>query len=398
MSSDVVNGANGANDNIDKSVIDENISIDTDNTDFSINPDDADDSEDTDDPDEELDGFDGMTKVLIGDTVPNSNPILKNERIGFLDGLRGAMCIIVIISRSLSLNEHLTNTLGQYVLNKNRAIDVFWTASGYTLALVATKEHAALTAIGRLPRLMLPVMFMGCVMSTVSIATELEPMTYLRTQKKILDIFLSEGDGGYNFVHILPLSVGFYGSVALLACHHLFSHTIHPERIGAMIAVVTLYARPDYNFFLVGYAMRHHKHWLENNPHGPVISVAAAVVCFVTLYASPLDGRACDPHGCALARYVGAASTFVCILAWKRVERVFDNPMGRFIGRYAFELYIVHYPIIKKLQNWSWLTGFHPTLLMVMAIAASLAWALLIQRHVNNAALRLSKWLAHRII
>jgi peptidoglycan/LPS O-acetylase OafA/YrhL len=72
--------------------------------------------------------------------------------------------------------------------------------------------------------------------------------------------------------------------------------------------------------------------------------------------------------------------------------------MGRFIGRYAFELYIVHYPIIKKLKNWSWLTGFHPTLLMVMAIAASLAWALLIQRHVNNAALRLSKWLALRII
>jgi len=359
--------------------------------------DDSDDSDDSDDGNE-LAGFDGMTTVLIGDAVSNSNPIVKpHERVGFLDGLRGMMCMVVIISHSLSLDEHLTNTLGQYVLNKKRAIDVLWAASGYALAMIVTQERAALTAVGRLPRLMLPVMFLGCVMSTVSIATELEPLTYLRTQKLILDIFLMGGDGGYNFVHILPLSVGFYGSIALFALHRLFSNTAHPERIVTVIAAVTLYARPEYNFMLVGYAMRHHSHWFENNSHGPVTSAAAAVVFFVTLYASPLDDRACDPHACALARYLGTASTFVCILSWKRVERVLNNHVGRFLGRYSFELYIAHYPIIKKLQNWTWLTQYHSTLLLVVAMAASFAWALLIQRHVNNGALRLSKWLAIKI-
>lgn len=360
-------------------------------------PDQPDENNDSDDPDE-LDGFRGMTKVLIGDSVPNSNPIAIRERVGFIDGLRGAMCMIVIVSHSLSLDKHLTNTLGQYVLNKDRAIDVFWAVSGYALALVDTRERAALTAIGRLPRLMLPVMFLGCVMSTVSIATELKPMTYLRTQKRIIDIFLLGGDGGYNFVHILPLSIGFYGSVALFACHHLFSHTTRPERVGAVIAAITFCTRPEYNFILVGYAIRHHKHWFEGTANGPVISAAAAVVFFVTLYASPLDGRACAPHACVLARYAGAASMFVCILAWPRVESLFDNPVGRFVGRYAFELYIVHYPIVKKLQNWTWLTQFHSTLLLIVALAASFAWVLLIQRHVNNAAQRLSKWFASRIV
>jgi peptidoglycan/LPS O-acetylase OafA/YrhL len=236
-----------------------------------------------------------MTKVLIGDGIANSNPMPKRERVGFLDGLRGAMCLVVIISHSLSLDEHLTNTLGQYVLNKHRAraMDVFWAVSGYALALVDTREHAALAAVGRPPRLMLPVMFIGRVMSTVSIATELKPMTYLRTQKRIMDIFLLGGDGGYNFVHILPLSVGFYGSVALFACHHLFSHTARPERVGAVIAAVTFYARHDYNFLFVGYAVRHHKHWFEGTAHGPVISAAAAVVFWRTARRPPPRARIC---------------------------------------------------------------------------------------------------------
>ena len=361
-----------------------------------------DDSDDSDDGNE-LAGFDGMTTVLIGDAVSNSNPIVKqHERVGFLDGLRGAMCVVVIIFHSLSRvfvpSSHLTSTLGQYVFNGTRAVDVFWAVSGYALALIDTQERAVITAVARLPRLMLPVMFLGCVMSTVSIATELKPMTYLHTQKMILDIFLLEGDGGYNFVHIWTMSVEFYGSIALFACHHLFSHTPRPERVAVVIAALTFYARPNYNFFLIGYVMRHRTHWFEESTKGSVISAAAAIVFFVTLYASPIDGRACAPYACALVRYIGVVSTFVCILASPRVERVFDNPVGRFVGRYSFELYIAHYPIVKKLQNWSWLTQFHPSFLVVVALAASFAWALLIQRHVNNGALRLSKWLAIKIV
>jgi peptidoglycan/LPS O-acetylase OafA/YrhL len=363
---------------------------------------------------DDLDGIDVITSVLIGDVAePPVSEMTPYQRIDFLDGLRGAMCVVVIIFNALeplfATSPRLASTLGQYVLNGHRAVDVFWAVSGYALALIDTRERAALATIGRLPRLMLPVMFIGCVVSTVSFVTELEPLGFLRTQYRLMNCFLRGHNGGSNFdnvcgssfTHIWTMSTAFYGSILLFVCHHLLSHTPRPERVAFAIAVITLYVRPNLNFFLIGYVTRYRKHCFEGSDHAPLISAAAAVVFVVTQYASPLSGSGSvagsvsgKAVGRSLARYLGVISAFVCVLATPRVERIFTNAVARFVGRYSFELYISHYPILKMLQKWPWLVQFNPAFLVAVLLVATFAWSLLIQRHVNAATLRLSKWIA----
>ena len=322
----------------------------------------------------------------------------QQARVGFLDGLRGIMCVVVVVFHSLSHVDFPKSTLGHYAVNGGRPVQVFWAVSGYALALVDTRERAAQAAAARLPRLMLPVLFLGLVTSCQAFFMTFDPLEFWKTERNIVDVFLLNSAGGYNFEHIWTMSVELYGSLALFLFHELFKNAEHPGRAVFVLAALAEYISPSYNYFLIGYVLRHRASWFRpyyDSAGGALISAAAAVLYFVTLAAEPRDGAPRAGHGWQMVRYIGVSCAFVCVLSTRYAVSLFDNVVTRFLGRYSFEMYVSHYPIVKKLQNVASLNGQdRAPLLVFVALLCTFAWTLLVQRHVNSASLKLAKKMA----
>ena len=347
-----------------------------------------------------------MAIDLPGDDPDEAEPRIMEPhtpggRVGFLDGLRGTMCVVVIIYHSVQqFPDKLDSTSMQYTLNGKRAVEIFWCVSGYALALVNTRDRAVLAAIGRLPRLMLPVVFLGFVTSVVNFA-----MIFVSTQKDIADNFLLNKHRAFqcfectgqdfNWMHIWTMRVELYGSLALFFGHELLKNTEQPVRLVCAGAVLALYVEPKLNFILIGYVMctwAPPNQWFSKHYDtdvGTLVSGGSLIVFFGTLVANSIDHSRFGP-GWQLVRYIGAASIFVCVLSTRKMERVFDNAVIGFIGRYSFELYISHYPIMQRCYDIPWVKH-HPVTMVPTLLALTFAWSLLVQRHVNAASLVLSK-------
>lgn len=320
-------------------------------------------------------------------------------RVAFLDGLRGTMCVVVIVFHAIQQFPE-TLELREYLLSGTRAVDVFWGVSGYALALIDNRDRAVLTVIGRLPRLMLPVVFLGFVTAIISFAIDLDPMVFVSTQKAIAEKFLLNdfqfepfGHGqNHNWEHLWTMYIELYGSLALLFGHELFKETKQPVRLVCALALLALYVEPNLNFILIGYVLckwEPVKQWFTkhyNTNAGLLMSGLSLIMFFCTLLANDRQ----------LVRYIGAASIFVCILSTQKMEKVFDNVFTSFFGRYSFELYISHYPILQRCYDIPWVNRY-PMAMVATLLALSIAWSLLVQRHVNTASLVFSKKIARAL-
>ena len=326
------------------------------------------------------------------------------KRVQFLDGIRGWMCLTVAVIHSLNIDTPLLETIVQYGLNGPRAVKIFWMVSGYTIALSANNEEKQVThALGRLPRLFLPASFtallhsiiVGIVRMATGTSAGEATLHVLGVQRDLFLYYMRGSARGettpFGFGQMWTMHAELYGSWAAYACHGLFKNAPRPERIVAVLFVLTMFVNPHLNYILIGYALRFNQgkvSALKGTREGNVLCAAATVVFFGSLYGEFIDERSRNlPLEWELLSYVGATSFFLCIFTSTTIETLFSNVVTRYLGSISFELYVCHVLFVRRFrEDVRWFKTQHELVTVIFILVASFAWAILVQRYIHKLA------------
>lgn len=353
-----------------------------------------------------------MAPEMDSDDVSIACTRPSRERVQFLDGIRGWMCLTVTVIHSLDIDTPLLETIVQYGLNGPRAVKIFWMVSGYTIALSADDEKKQVTrALGRFPRLFLPASFtallhsiiVGIVKMTTGTSVAEAASHVLGVQRDLFFYYTRGPDRGettpFGFGQLWFMHAELYGSWAAYACHSLFKNAPRPEKIVAVLFVLTMFVDPHLNYILIGYALRFNQRKvsaLRGTRNGNVSCAVAMVFFFGSLYGErsrhlPLEWE--------LVSYVGATSFFICIFTSNAIETLFSNSFIGHIGSISFELYVCHVLFVRRFrEDVRWFQTQHELVTVSSILIASFTWTILVQKYIHKLAVVVTRRLVDDVV
>ena len=338
------------------------------------------------------------------------------ERLHFLDGVRGFMCLVVVVYHVLYTQVDFegkkasANFWAGFVFNGRLAVELFWVTSGFSLACVTLPKSVATTLIARLPRLLIPVL--AFVPVSLMVLGQFDPLLYIKEPAVLtLSILKSAGPSFRDdflrakFGQMWSLEAEIYGSVVVLGITLLRPYIDRPLLPLLLLCVWCYYVFPNILYMVTGVIVRelHLTVFAElKDSRTGVIAAIVALVAFFGMHGfletiNDLGGEWAPnrPRSGLLydwARQLRCASLFSAIGCSTVVASVFESRLALFLGRNSYSAYIIHptviffiEPYIKRL----------PVRLLVVPLTtfwlSEFCW-----RHLDAAAMGWSKRIAWR--
>ena len=332
-------------------------------------------------------------------------------RFDFLDGVRGVMCAIVVVYHVFIHPASLASTLESnfwlgFVVNGHLAVEMFWVASGFSLACVTEPESVVKAMIARLPRLFIPIVC--AVPVSMLVLGVFHPIAFLRNPCALvlnilnpktsvhLNPFLTD-----NFAQLWSLTAEIYGSFVVLATTLVRPHVARPFVPTALAVAWLYYAAPDVVFLLVGVLAREvHLRVLppiRDTPKGTAVAVASTLTFFgIHFFVERFRqvyiwGPNAARTGLLYnwARLIRCCALFTAIGSSSVAASFFETRVALFLGRNSFAVYICHLTVIRFFQQFAVLNPL--ALRLVIVLTVSYVFSEYCWRHVDTAAMKWSK-------
>lgn len=339
------------------------------------------------------------------------NSLTSTKRLNHLEAARGIASIIVVFHHfALGFFPLIKSPVAQggflgtplyIIVNGNGAVVFFFVLSGFVLTHKFFQrfliQELATSVLKRLPRLLLPAglsMMIGAVVliyfsEAHSDAAQLTGSrwlaefadtefsenfvpSFLDAAKKSFLVFVQPSHVQYNSV-LWTMLYEFYGSFLVFALVAISSLRFRQELYGVIVlhvycAVLCLSVLPLLFLpFVIGslIAYLHCKRSVLFSLHPWVVA---------TLVLTMIAGYSVN-H--LYAQLIASTAAMILLLGVSFIEKWLSSPMGLFLGRLSFPLYLVHVLIILSLTSaaYATLTGFGVPRLAVLLVCFVLTWA-----------------------
>jgi peptidoglycan/LPS O-acetylase OafA/YrhL len=327
-------------------------------------------------------------------------------RKSYLDGLRGvAACIVFINHLMLAIFPAVTTLIpGQahyavetqigllplgWIWNGSFAVCIFFVLSGYVLSEFCSGTQIGLIAqiARRYTRLALPMLITSAFAFTIMalglyknleaglLTTKSEWLTmwyrafepnFLDMAKESLVGAFINGHSQYN-PNLWTMQIELIGSIGVFLVFMLLRTSRGRSFAATALMLVTI--QSYYSLFAVGLILFEKEAWLkvvsERMISSPIVlrRVALALL-FVGLYLGAYPNATADiqPHWhFFLSRRVpvigwhmiGAVMVVGAVLFSLPAQSWLGGPVGRYLGRLSFVLYLIHVPVICSLTAWA---------------------------------------------
>lgn len=319
--------------------------------------------------------------------VPQPIAPAKNDRVTFLDGLRGWASVAVLLNhiiRGLKL-ETSTPAFGHWAMglpmDGNMAVAIFFVLSGFALSIgfMSKGDSKILTvlALRRYPRLAIPIFF-SCLLVYVLLRCDL---FYNHEAAKLLGGF-PWLDGLYSFEADLSEMVRYSFYDAFFSSNPPVNYnavlwTMPFEFLGSMVvfSVLAIFCKLKlrvvlltifsallivqdswYVAFLFGVMIAiYHCRPLLRQLVPPVFGVP--IVVWVVFYSTATSGLTSlqHPRRSIVATVITAALLIGLVVCSDHLQSFFSNRISLYLGSISFPLYLIHLPIVCSWECWVWL-------------------------------------------
>jgi peptidoglycan/LPS O-acetylase OafA/YrhL len=299
---------------------------------------------------------------------------ISNQRLHFLDGLRGwgalAVVLFHVFVEGFSINEQTTAALRRvFMFNGVLAVWVFFLVSGFSLAVgyCRSRDDRALVsiALGRYVRLALPILCavfllyllfaLGMVppvdqrLPKFQAALPVGPSLWTATKFSLFDVFFAYNAPTTLIGPLWTMPFELWGSCLVLGLLFVVGRLEKRFYVLAVVAFVAYHIDPIYTAFVLGLVLAevHTSEWWRT--HGHRFSTGAIVLVAVgACTASLLPNDAVANKGFYFA--VGSLLTAGCIFS-RPLSGLLSGPVSRFLGRISFPLYLIHGPLLLAYGN-----------------------------------------------
>ncbi len=299
--------------------------------------------------------------------------MLVDDRLPFLDGLRGWGALVVLLAHvfgeGFPINAQVTGVLVRMgIFNAGLAVWVFFIVSGFSLSIgfCRRRDTSILTgiALGRHARLAVPI-FGAALLLYLFFALGLVPAPehrlpifrgFLPTSPTLWDVIrfsLFDVFFAYDFATTLipplwTMPFELWGSALVLGALFVVGRLDRRGYIYAALGVMAYFIHPIYAAFVVGLVLSevHASGYVQRNP---LICRPVFLMLFVigALCTGILPESGKNPTAYLLvASMLTAASVFA-----QPISRILSSGFSRFLGRISFPLYLIHSPLLLAYGN-----------------------------------------------
>lgn len=283
------------------------------------------------------------------------------QRLEFLDGLRGWAALIVVFLHAFVGVLPPVEDAGAYIrtwwpFTGRFSVDVFFLISGFALSIAFIRKQNRQTlvrmATGRYFRLFIPI-FVVCILVSLSMNTGLFPDPTERPLRKatkfafdptlqhllkfsFFDVFFNYSPKETYAGPLWTMSIEFYGSMIVAATLFVFGRPRKFWPVFFLIAAALLYYKSFYFLFFVGmiccdyYQDLSHKRLRFLAPVLLIVGAAIPVLFRPNTY----------------AMLCGTSIFFVGVVMSSRAKFVMETKFSKWLGKISFPLYLVHVPIL----------------------------------------------------
>lgn len=332
------------------------------------------------------------------------------QRVAFLDGARGWACASVVVHHSLfhGHGRELNDRAWFEVLVANNdgiaAVEMFWAISGFALACAADEKKVVFSALARLPRLYLPVLFavlLFCAVDARSEDTVLDALLRFASRpllvwNTLFEVRAMDRDPALstNFGQLWTLRAEVQGSYLIYLLTFLVHRTSRPKTVLALATACAARASAPLALFAAGMAVRtahaevfpRYANKLAMSAVAPAALAFHLSVNFLTLHGRKLP--LCEDW-LILARAAGLLCAMSCSA---RVRRCLESRPSLFLGRHSYPVYICHFAFVQQLRRVKAIS--HPMAFLCVVSACSYGLSVAVLARVDAACVAASKMFA----
>lgn len=356
-----------------------------------------------------------------GTAGPISQAVLRGRCV-FLDGLRGWGAVVVLVYHYLVQvfppNQEAASILSRVIfLNGNMAVWVFFVVSGFSLSIryIRRRDGRALTrlAIGRYPRLAIPILAACCVVHLMMVSgliypasqrieilrplLAFEPTVSHLFRFSLFDVFFDHRLLDSYIPPLWTMSIELIGSAAVIALLAIFGRVKWRLWVYTPVMLVLMAFDSFYALFVAGVLLAE---LYASGVAAPRWFRGLLAACWCGGLLVPVLSNSVNPLG-----LLGIAAWCAAWIFLLPLRQLLEMPVSRWLGRISFPLYLMHAPVLYSfsLHLLRQVNGFgvSPAFANLIVVAMSLPVAILaawLFTPVNDFATRFSRWLGNLVV
>lgn len=350
----------------------------------------------------------------------------------FLDGLRGILCIIVVIDHCVNTfmpslrytNEtdnfgHLKRLIALTPLNiiysGIPSVSLFFIMSGFVISYKynKTKNRTIISksTVKRYFRFVIPITFSYIIMHLSSI--------FLWKHQINLNTALYQSFYGCEFTHehminyaLWTISFEIFGSYLIFSLLGIFGDV--SIEILAYFIILLFFINTNYYFFVIGLIFSYfYSKGKFNNIKVSYFLLIPLYIFSIIFITYPFQRFGVQIGGIykyisfskdwgwnySISIKIGCTLLFSCILFDKKINKFLSNDIFLFCGKVSFPIYLLHVTVIQSFSNFFTVIDFNKFLtLTIFSISISILISIPFEIFVDRKSIKLSNYIANKLI
>lgn len=350
----------------------------------------------------------------------------------FLDGLRGILCIIVVIDHCVNTfmpslrytNEadtfgHIKHLIALTPLNiiysGIPSVSLFFIMSGFVISYkynkTKNKQIVSKSTIKRYFRFVIPITFSYIFMHLSSI--------FLWKYQVNLNTALYQSFYGCEFTHesminyaLWTISFEMFGSYLIFSLIGIFGDL--RINILAYSVVLLFLINTNYYFFVLGliFSVFYSKNNFNNIKVSYLLIIPTYIlsIIFITY---PFQRFGVQIGGIykyisfskdwgwnySISVKIGCTLLFSCVLFDRKINKFLSNDIFLFLGKISFPIYLLHVTVIQSLSNYFAEIGFSKFLILtIFSISITIFISIPFEIFIDRKSIKLSNYIANKLI